>query len=380
MSGTHARLSASRTSQFFECTGSVHLAEYFEEEDSEYSSEGTIAHDVGEKCLREGTDPIMEAADPKMGEAVQMYVDYVRELQAQSDGHLEIEMKIESNEFGPDFGGHADAVVIGENGLHVVDYKHGVGIAVDIEGNTQLLYYAFGVLASYPRDEIDPDMPVFITIVQPRGFHPDGPIRTEELSAGEVIAWGYDELLPAMRRVDEEPDIYRTGEHCRFCPAKLVCPAMKQLEEDIMALDVEELEGMSDEDLSERYEKSKAIHMLLKAIHGECFKRAKEGAPVPGTKLVYGRSSRDWKDENAIKAVVEKFGEDAFTDPRIKSPNQIEDLPGGKAFVKEYGYKKKGGPTLVAEDAKGEVYKVQKAGAAFASIEVPGEVDSVAKS
>src|SRR5690606_938184 len=79
--------------------------------------------------------------------------------------------------------------------LHVWDYKHGAGIVVEVEDSPQLKYYACGMLEDLGLwDDIDR---VVLHIVQPRGWHSDGPHRIWSISTDDLDAWLADVLVPA---------------------------------------------------------------------------------------------------------------------------------------------------------------------------------------
>lgn len=356
-----------------ECPGSVALSDLLPpEESSEFAAEGNDAHDFAERCLNEGVDAFelmgQKGANgfecnAEMAQAVQVYVDEVRRF---SNFMTLVEYRIENPELGEDFGGTADAVILADDTLHVVDLKYGVGIPVDVVGNAQLRYYAYGVLKTLKNT--DHFEHVVITIVQPRAEHEDGPIRSERLTVAEVLRWGDEVMMPAMRRVAEEPDSFKSGEHCRFCPAKLICPLLRAEFHAMEKLVDNPLDNLSDAALAKQYDRIDAVDTYIRALRAEAFKRALAGNPLPGTKLIYGRSTREW-NPGGEQAALDKFGEDAFTDPQVKSPAQIEKLPGGKALAAEWASKKPGKPTLVPIDKGGVTYDPKDAGAGFADVE-----------
>lgn len=378
MPGTHARLSASSAERFMECPGSVTLSRYCENDESEYAAEGTAAHKLAEWALRSGEDAYTYVgqdlgngytATAEMAQHVQLYLDEVRDTLSElglDASALQVEKRIEDPEL-PDFGGTADAIIVDDDRILVFDLKYGAGIAVEAVGNAQMRYYAFGALRAMDRQ----DLKVFTIIVQPRAFHSEGPVRSDNISGEDLMRWGNEELLPAMRRVDEEPGFFSPGEHCRFCPAKLICPRLKADFEELAAPGAEP-EALTDVVLAEAYDKIAAVRMRIKAIEDECKKRALQGAPVPGTKLIVGRSSREWKPGAELK-LLEAFNNDAFNEPEIKSPSQVEKLPQGKAFAAEWSFKKEGAPTLVPYDKPGTPYDPAQAGSAFAAIDTPAQ-------
>lgn len=373
----HARLSASSAERFMKCPGSVKLSEMLPvSEDDEFSSEGTAAHALAELCLRSGDDAYLHQGEiilehevtPNMVEAVQVYLDYVHgNTVATSD--MRVELSISDNKFGSDFGGTADAIIISEAHQHleIVDYKHGIGIPVDIVDNIQLKYYAYGVLESLKLE--DPECwDIVITIVQPRAYHQDGPIRCQDMPSQDLLNWGSTQLIPAMKKVDSDDAPYEMGEHCRFCDGKLVCPLIKAVYKEFAFMTPDEIIGFDDETLARYYKQINVVKYNIKALQAEAQKRALKDSPLPGTKLVYGKAARIWK-KGAEEVVIEEYGDDAFTEPSLKSPAQIEKLPGGSQIAGRWAHKNKGKPILVTEGTQGEAYDPTEAANEFADIE-----------
>jgi hypothetical protein len=109
----------------------------------------------------------------EMADHVQLYVDYVRNLMNETKGVLAIEHRVHLKTLHPDLYGTCDAIVYEDFGtLHVIDFKYGAGIPVEVEGNEQVMYYALGAL------ELGDFEKVVLHIVQPRAEHEAGPIRS----------------------------------------------------------------------------------------------------------------------------------------------------------------------------------------------------------
>src|SRR5690606_2452528 len=126
----------------------------------------------------------------------------------------------------PDGAGVVD--ILEENGeLHVVDYKFG-HLEVSPVENWQLLSYARGILDRLQFDgAAEQHIRIFLHIVQPRCYSAGGPIRTWQTTAGDARAqWNrlrhaaHDALGPSPR--------FKTGEHCKYCPARRACPTLKR--------------------------------------------------------------------------------------------------------------------------------------------------------
>ena len=51
-------------------------------------------------------------------------------------------------------------------------------------------------------------------------------------------------------------------------------------------------------------------------------------------------------------AIVNKFGLEAYSEPKLKTPAQLEKMSGGRDFAKMWAYKPDAGLTLAAESDK----------------------------
>lgn len=372
--GAHARLSGSSADRFLACPGSVELSRLIPEgAEEDYQTEGTGAHQLGERCLRSGNDCWMHVGDamengvvvtPEMADFVQVYVDYVRSMHHESLSDLFIEHRIEDESLGESFGGTADALIngltVGGGFIHVIDLKYGF-TPVDAYDNAQLKYYAFGELRR--RGIVrGSGVKVGMTIVQPR-IERDGGPSTQWVEADDILEWGEKVLIPGMAAVDTPDAPLVSGGHCGFCPAKLLCPKLTAAFDAVVedAKSTPDVAHLSDEALALRYAEVEAAETYMRALRKEAYTRAMNGKPLPGTKLVHGRSNRKWKD-GAEAAILAVLGDDALTDPELRSPAQIEKLPSGKALVGEWSFKEVGSPKLVSSDDPGDPIDMSAAG------------------
>ncbi len=262
----HARLSPSAAKRWMTCPGSVRAIEALNIEDkpSKYAAEGTVAHEIHELCLLKGksaieyvgktitADGFKFKVTKEMAEAVQESLDFIADRFDQAEqADLEIELQVEvrsSLEYlgipGLD-GGTSDVVMLLKDGddivaVEILDYKHGAGVAVEPTENPQAMCYALGICAKY---QIAEDVPVYVTISQPRAHHPDGRIRTWETTAGELITWQEQELVPAAKRTQEEDaEFVPSDEGCRFCNMAGQCPALYNRTQEVAMLDFDECE------------------------------------------------------------------------------------------------------------------------------------------
>ncbi|SPA25908.1 putative phage protein p38 [Cupriavidus taiwanensis] len=348
---SHARLSPSGADRWSVCPGSVILEAAEPDNSNEHSDWGTAAHAVAAMCLTEQTDAAaylgrrIDVApcrtvecDREMAEAVQQYVDYVR--QAADGAELLVEQRFDISHVVPECFGTSDAVVIRADELHIIDAKFGRGVpvyasyAVDPANpasprkpNKQMALYALGALREL---ELVADFKrVRMTIHQPRLNSVD----EWDCSVIDLLAAGEDLSAAAERAymyVDSDTppapsDLVPGEKQCKFCKAKATCPALAQRVQDEVGSDFDNLVafGQSDEQkvmtikaltpkTPEALGKAMAaidlIESWCKAVRGAVEVELLAGREVPGYKLVQGRKgARAWTSEGEAEAALKSM-------------------------------------------------------------------------
>lgn len=379
---THSPLGASGAERWMQCPGSVALLRELtitaESDAPDYRRDGTAAHAaaaylvthpsfeawelIGQK-FEDGANGEIEL-DAEMATAIQLYHDTLKPSIAASDEaglRTMIEYPI-SSPVHKDFYGTCDcAVIVPGQGFHkqedleVTDFKYGEGIQVDAEENPQLMYYAFGVLQEAP-DAVN----VKLRIVQPRGFHEDGPVREWDTTAAHIRDWAENVLVPAMHRTELD-NALDAGPWCRFCPAKLVCPLLSSLFKAACLANPKAVVKMSDESLGRSYQYTQAVKFYLKALEDEAYNRLNAGTYSGGVvKLVNKKARRVYK-VGSPALFKSKFGDDAMEKPELKSPAEMEKISSeAKLLVKEYAYTPQTGTTVALLDDPRPAAKVQR--------------------
>lgn len=376
----HSELGASGAERWMHCPGSVALIRGFElpeSDEPDYRKDGTAAHALAAHCLAEGCDSWEGVGlsfggegvivDPPMAEAVQAYLDECRNV-ATPGAKVYIEHRISAPEIHAKYFGTLDYGVVlttplviegDEIDAVVLDYKHGEGLVVEVEGNPQPVYYAYGLIRLHPEIKR-----LRIGIVQPRiTWHPDGTVRWATMTAAEVVAFVLEKIKPAMEATEVDNDLL-PGEWCRFCPAKLVCPAMKSLFGAAAQANPSEVIELSDALLGQSWNKIKAVKFYAAALEDEVYRRNNMGKTVPGTKLVNKKANRVWKGDAAQALAV--LGPEIFTEPELKSPPDIEKMGAkAKALVKEYAFTPNTGLTVASVGDKRPAVPVHTATETF---------------
>lgn len=372
----HSKLGASSTHRWFHCPGSVKLIEAMGEgakKSSTFADDGTLAHDIAARCLKSGEDAVVYLGEADFAteavfkeedaEAVQVYLDFIRKDQEELHPCLTlVEERFHLPEVHPDFFGTTDCTIIGKHQAIVADYKHGAGIVVQAEKNTQLMQYAVGAL--YGTEAWNDDaFPVEINICQPRVYGAD-PVRSWWTNVGDLKRWLRDDWLTAARRTEQDTPFLQPGPWCNstFCPKRLTCPAIKELRARVLTYTPEIIKAMEDWELGLAATETNIVKGLAKVFDEEVFTRLRAGKQISGWKIVAKRADRVFKEEREIEedgekkviplsvALEEKFGDKAYEPAALKTPPAIEKLGAdGKKFVKEWAYKPDNGVTVAPD-------------------------------
>ena len=199
----HALLSASSSDRWLHCPPSARLCESYADKGSDYAAEGTDAHALCEYKLRKALG--MQAEDPtenltwfnqEMDDCATGYAAYILELveaakETCADPVVLIEQRVDFSRWVRQGFGTADALIIADGTLHIIDLKYGSGIEVSAEDNPQLKCYGLGALDQF-GDLYDIDE-VRLTIYQPRRQN----VSEWRLPASDLLAWADTLLKPA---------------------------------------------------------------------------------------------------------------------------------------------------------------------------------------
>ena len=392
MPDVHALLSASSSKQWLHCPPSVRLQENFPNESSVYAEEGTFAHEICEykvrKYLHERVKrPQSEEFDTEEIEQItDVYAEFVITIieQMRENGCEPlafVEERVDYSHIAPSGFGTADMLIIGKDAdgrglLHVCDFKTGKGVFVDADHNSQMMLYAIGALAAYGF-LYDIEI-VRMSIIQPRLDN----ISTFECSRQELEDWG-ESIKPTALLAFEGKGEQHPGDWCRFCRAKPVCKAcadeaLALCREDFLDLDAGAFDDTAEEsDMTAPYEADtntavfkqpglipiaelaeilptlNRISSWIEAVFAFVSSEAiNHGVPIPGYKVVEGRSKRVFTD---TKAVVDTAVQNGYTDlykQTLITLTEFEKMMGKKKFnelLGEYVAKPPGKLALVPE-------------------------------
>ena len=363
----HALLSPSAAHRWLNCTRSARLEAELPEKPSVYAKEGTLAHSVCEAMAKKHFGKIKAAsctrtvkklkADPmwddEMLRSAETYVTHLaeRSMEFAHEPYTAFEVKVDISDYVPECFGRCDCIMFGGDTLVITDYKHGQGVPVHATENPQLMLYALGALHVYRPIFGEAIKNVEICIDQPRVNSYD----RWSLTTDELLAWGEEIKLKAQMAFSGFGE-YRAGSWCRFCRANGQCKA--QADQQTSAFDdfadavASKLTGLlSAEEMSTVLQKGELLVEWFNAVKEAARARLLQGIEIPGYKLVEGRSTRVWSDQDKALAQLEAKGIDhaVIYDSVPKSLAQLEKLLGKPKFeelVGEFVTKPPGNPTL----------------------------------
>jgi hypothetical protein len=215
----------------------------------------------------------------------------------------------------------------------VIDYKHGMGVVVEVEENSQVMMYALGATVS--QGTIPEAFET--TIIQPRAAHADGAVRTYEFDRERLISFK-KELFTAAEATQDPDAPLAVGDWCKFCRAKVNCPAQREhavalatvefdiLPEDEVANALPAPGILTPSEVANIVAKGKYVMEWIREMESHALTVLQQGGDIPGFKLVAGRSNRKWIDPEAAEKYLARQGlkKGDRTTEKVISPAQAE--------------------------------------------------------
>jgi hypothetical protein len=357
---SHAVLSASSADRWLHCPPSVRLSERFEDNGSIYALEGTCAHALAEYKLRKALgypadDPTenLDFYNEEMDEATDGYVSYVLEqVQAAketcADPTVMVEQRVDFSHWVKQGFGTADALVIADGTLHIIDLKYGTGIEVSAEDNPQLKCYALGALSLF--DGIYDIDDIALHIYQPRRQN----ISEWQLPKIDLLTWAEEVLKPAADLAWDGKGNFSCGDWCRFCKSKNICRARAEENLKLAQHDFKLPPELSDAEIEVILSKVDGLVSWASDIKEYALQKALSGKEWHGFKLVEGRSVRKYTDETSVAKAVADAGYDPY-EKKLLGITAMQKMLGKNRFeelLTAYIEKPQGKPTLVPDSDK----------------------------
>ena len=311
------------------CPGSVALVQKMPPQPSnKYADEGTLLHNVIADIIMSDNPPehylgtkyqdqvlTQELIDNKLKVALAA----LDEIDPNKEMEIEAETRVGFGNLLPGVFGSTDLIGrIGKRAI-VLDWKFGDGVAVDVEENPQLMFYAAASMRTPEASwAFEGATEIECIIVQP-------PQIKRWVTTPERIAKFELELVQAVKMAKKPDAPLKTGDHCRWCAAKPVCPQMtgavdRALQSSIQAIDAPMLGAyLANADMLEDW---------IKDLRALAHQILDSGASVPGYKLVAKRGTRQWTKEDDVVHWLDGKGlePNEIYSKELLSPAQMEKV------------------------------------------------------
>lgn len=289
------------------CPGSVALcAKMPPRPSSVYADLGTLLHTAISQVLDQGVTPEsligMKYQDQVLTQdhidnKLQVALNLLSEIDPKLEMEYAVETEVGFGDFLPNVFGSCDLLGRIGNRAIVLDWKFGDGVAVGVEENEQLLFYAAAAMRTPSVAWVfEGATEIECVIVQP-------PSVKRWVTTVERVKIFENNLVASVKESQKANAGLSAGDHCRWCAAKPICPKMtgavdRALQDQLASLNADMIGGyLKNCDLLEQWitDLRALAHQMLEA-----------DKPVPGWKLVNKRATRQWANEDQATDVLAK--------------------------------------------------------------------------
>lgn len=343
MSGTHSILPPSSAHIWRYCSGWLSLSQLNPQQETEHTLRGEAIHEVRQLLIaagmRSGLGPILNindvatngtVIDTEMFECGELAANtFLKEWRTRAcSGGVQygIEQQFQCPGIHPENFGTSDGWLWCPNdNLLIVDDCKGGHVHVEAYENWQLINYTSGIVNHLGLS--NPNILVWLRLVQPFSYHSDGPVRTWKTTLGALQQRYWPELSAAAHEAMSPTARCKTGHQCRRCQNRHACGAALQcgmeLYETTMFPISQRLPpdalGLQMKIVDRAMEQLKA---LKTGFEEQVKATIKGGTVVPGWCLQPTAGREKWQKSQAdIVSMGQLFGVDLKKDDLI-TPNQ----------------------------------------------------------
>ncbi len=403
----------SSADRFIGCPGSVRLIARAprERQWSPWIVEGLAAHKVAEQALKgerqldEWSDRMVQVDDGGMHGAfcdeemvigVGLYLETVaadidRDTQTFTEHRMSLSPLDPDNPLFAENRGTADRVHVhpGRRKARLFDLKWGRGVMVSPE-SPQLKDYALLTMMNFDIEggwrEVE------LTIVQPRAAEETQRVKTVSYDPNDLLTDFLGRMVGSMEAALVEDAPLNPGARCRWCPAKAICPALRDqamhiadigrqasqprgellgpIPSQVVLGTIEEPRprpapgavvlpsptDLSPDEIAFILGKRHFWDTWITAVQHRAVALLETGTTIPGWKLGRRTKRRRWKDPAGVVAELRALGlkvSDLYADPKLRSPRQVEAVmePSRRGLIEPLVERPLGAVLLVPADS-----------------------------
>jgi len=311
------------------CPGSVALVQKMPPQPSnKYADEGTLLHNVIAEIVMTDKHPeeflhtkyndqvlTLDLIDSKLVPALAALdvIDPNKEME------IEAETRVGFGDLLPGVFGSTDLIGrIGSRAV-VLDWKFGDGVAVEVEENPQLMFYAAAAMRTEESKWAFKDVEeIEMVIVQP-------PQVKRWVTTPARIAQFEKDLVKAVKLAQQPNAELKIGDHCRWCAAKPICPQMTGAVDRALKTSIDGLDAPT---ISAYLKNADMLEQWITDLRALALQMLDSGARLPDYKLVAKRAIRQWTDEDKAKVALFAYGltESEVMETSIISPAKAEKV------------------------------------------------------
>ena len=328
--------------------------------ESEHAARGTLLHTAIAKILDGDTNVIGDTYKEQVltqelyDEKIVPALEALNAIDPEQIMEYAVESRVGFGDFLPGVFGSTDLLGrIGDRAV-VLDWKFGDGVVVDAEENPQLLFYAAAAMRTAEVAWVFKDVKeIECIIVQP-------PMVKRWVTTPARVQQFEQELAYAVRLSTWPSPPMQSGDHCRWCTAKPICPQMTGAVERALKV---QLADLPKEQIALQLQQATVIEDYLKDLRALAQRMLENDQPVPGFKLVAKRGTRQWVNEESAKEFLLKSFVEPYKELEVVSPAQAEKLlkKVGEELPKELVVSISSGSTLAPDsDSRPAVLQIGK--------------------
>jgi hypothetical protein len=331
-------------------------------EPSEASQEGTAAHWVW-KQLWDGVPvpagtiaPNGVRVDEEMLGAAELFCSTIHTPMADLRQATLTEVHVTGTRIHPTANAGTPDVSRYKHQLEVKEFKYGHK-HVPVFENWQMINYAALLMDRHGVDGIrDQTLEVELTVVQPRNYSAEGPVRTWLVRAADLRPYINDLRNAADRATQPNPTATPGPVQCEYCPGRHACPAVQNT--SFAAVDYSQQRAlplrMSPEAVARELSTLTWHEDMLRArksgLEEQLKAEIKAGHRTPGWHLEAGSGREVWqKSLEEVRILGTLFGVE-MQKPALITPTQARAAGVPDTIISSYSVRPPGALKLVQDN------------------------------